>query len=343
MCEFLKDENQCKKKCMYGNYCNKHKKNYLVKDNIIIYERFTNKSSDYLKGDIISTLKTKNKKCYLTLEKNKKKDYYFDAIVNFIDSFKKYNDKDIIKIQSIIRRKNINNNTNLRGKGYLNRKLCNNEEDFFTYESKEDIDDIYFISYTDEKNLTWGFDVRSFNKLLQFDCKNPYTRENFPDNFILKAKTVTKILKNKNLKLNHNSEIAKERKNNIKQLTVDLFSEIEISGYDCNIQWFLDLDIRHLKKLYKILEDIWNYRAQLSQEVKNNIVPPNGIIFNTPIYDINRITIRRELQELIINDASKFKTAVTQSDKNLGFMYFLIGLGHVSRDCYLTYSWLING
>ena len=343
MCEFLKDENQCKKKCMYGNYCNKHKKNYLVKDNIIIYERFTKKSSDYLKCDILSTLKIKNKKHYATLEKNKKKEYYFDAIVHFIESFKKYNDKDIINIQSIIRRKNINNNTKLRGKGYLNRKLCNNEEDFFTYESKEDIEDNYFISYTDGKNLTWGFDVRSFNKLLQFDCKNPYTRENFPNDFILKAKMVTKILKNKNLKLNHNSDIAKERKNNIKQLTVDLFSEIEISGYDCNIQWFLDLDIRNLKKLYKILEDIWNYRAQLSQEVKNNIVPPNGIIFNTPVHNVERINNKRELQELIINDASKFKNAVTQSDKNLGFMYFLIGLGNVSRECYLTYSWLING
>ena len=343
MCEFLKDENQCKKKCMYGNYCNKHKKNYLVKDNIIIYERFTNKSSDYLKGDIISTLKTKNKKHYLTLEKNKKKEYYFDVIVNFIDSFKKYNDKDIIKIQSIIRRKNINNNTNLRGKGYLNRKLCNNEEDFFTYVPKEDIEDIYFISYTDENNLTWCFDIRSFNKLFQFDCKNPYTRENFPDNFILQAIKVTNILKGKNLKLNHNSEIAKERKNNIKQLTVDLFSEIEISGYDCNIQWFLDLDIRHLKKLYKTLEDIWNYRAQLSQEVKNNIVPPNGIIFNTPVHNVDRINNKRELQELIINDVSKFKTAVTLSDKNLGFMYFLIGLGHVSPPCYISYSWLITG
>ena len=180
MCEFLKDENQCKKKCIYGNYCNKHKRNYLVKDNEIIYERFTNKYSDYLKYDIINTLKIKNKKHYLTLDKNKNKEYYFDAIVNFIDSFKKYNKKDIIKIQSNIRRKNINNNTDLRGKGYLNRMLCNNEEDFFTYESKQAIEDIYFISYTDENNLTWCFDVRSFNKLFQFDSKNPYTRENFP-------------------------------------------------------------------------------------------------------------------------------------------------------------------
>ena len=122
MCEFLKDENHCKKKCMYGNYCNKHKRNYLVEDNIINYERFTNKLSDYLIRDILNTLKIKDKK-FLTLDKNKKKPYYFDAIVNFINSLKKYNTKDIIKIQSNIRRKNIHNNTILRGKGFFNRKL----------------------------------------------------------------------------------------------------------------------------------------------------------------------------------------------------------------------------
>ena len=38
-----------------------------------------------------------------------------------------------------------------------------------------------------------------------------------------------------------------------------------------------------LKHLYKELEDIWNYRSQLSQQMKRNICPPNADIFNTPI------------------------------------------------------------
>ena len=37
-----------------------------------------------------------------------------------------------------------------------------------------------------------------------------------------------------------------------------------------------------------------------------------------------RMSNRRELQK-IINDVSKFKTAVTPDDKRLGFMYFLMG------------------
>ena len=44
---------------------------------------------------------------------------------------------------------------------------------------------------------------------------------------------------------------------------------------------------------------------------------------------------------LIINDVSKFKNAVTNGDKTLGFMYFLVGLSHVSADCWNTYYHLL--
>ena len=56
------------------------------------------------------------------------------------------------------------------------------------------------------------------------------------------------MLKKRNMKLNYNADIVKERKANIKQMTVDLFSEIEISGYDCSINWFLHLNIIKLQK-----------------------------------------------------------------------------------------------
>ena len=46
-----------------------------------------------------------------------------------------------------------------------------------------------------------------------------------------------------------------------------------------------------------------------------------------------RMSNRRELQEIIINDVSKFKTAVTPDDKRLGFMYFLMGLSFISPGC----------
>ena len=45
-----------------------------------------------------------------------------------------------------------------------------------------------------------------------------------------------------------------------------IYSYIEQSGYTCQIEWFTNLSIRRLKKLYKQLEDIWNYRSQLSNQ-----------------------------------------------------------------------------
>lgn len=340
MCDFICNGEKCNKHKKYGNYCCKHKRLYLVKDNNIIIDRFTCVPSDYLKNDLVVSI------CKITKQKyprDKKKDYYFKLYVDTIEKLKKYNQNDIIKIQSNIRRKLLLRNIYLRGKGYLHRNLCNNNEDFFTYESKENIDNDYFISYTDKNNFTWCFDIRSINKLKEYNQGNPYTRDTFPESFFKNVDELTIRLKNKNKRIDLNSEIIQERKNNIKHITVDLFSEIEICGYDCNINWFLDLNIILLKKLYKILEDIWNYRANLSQEAKNNIVPPNGIIFNKSMHYIDRLRNKRELQEIIINDVAKFKTAVNHGDKVTGFMYFLMGLGHVSHQCYNTYPWLLTG
>jgi len=339
MCEYIQNEKQCSGKKCYGNYCKKHKRLYLLhKNENIIFERFTYKESDYLKKDLMLVLKNNKVK----INKSAKKEEYFKETIKLINSLKNHDSENIIKIQKLFRNKLIKNNIKLRGIGFIDRSICNNNEDFFTYDEKENILDEYFISYTDKNSLTWCFDVRSVNKLLELEDKNPYTREQLPQDFLTNANKITHMLKVRNLKLNYNSDIVKERKANIKQMTVDLFSEIEISGYDCSINWFLNLNSAKLKKLYKVLEDIWNYRAMLTQEVKNNIVPPNGIIFNKPIHQVDRMSSRRELQQLLLNDVSKFKTAVTPGDKNLGFMYFLIGLAHVSTECYSSYWWLIN-
>ena len=52
---------KCNSKNKYGEYCYKHRKYFLCnKDDVIIHKYFTNKESDYLKKDIITTLKKYN-------------------------------------------------------------------------------------------------------------------------------------------------------------------------------------------------------------------------------------------------------------------------------------------
>ena len=76
--------------------------------------------------------------------------------------------------------------------------------------------------------------------------------------------------------------------------------------------------------------------------MKSRISPPNGIAFNIPINEVNIIMSRIQLQEIILNEVMKFNNAITNEDKKLGLMYFLLGMGIVSRDCYEAHQWIIH-
>ena len=119
-------------------------------------------------------------------------------IQEFINRYRDYETKidSIIKIQSFIRRFLVNR----RG----NRLLCNNEEDFYTYELLSDIDPIYFYTYKDTKDIFWGFDIRSFHKLIELNYPNPYTTEEIPQYIIDDVKK--KIAKNAESVLNSDTE-----------------------------------------------------------------------------------------------------------------------------------------
>ena len=47
-----------------------------------------------------------------------------------------------------------------------------------------------------------------------------------------------------------------------------------------------------------------------------------------------------ELLEIIANELSKILHARTPSDMNLGFMYFIMGLSMVSRECLVIHPWV---
>ena len=113
---------------------------------------------------------------------------------------------------------------------------------------------------------------------------------------------------------------------------------MELVGHSCNVEWILDLSSSKLKRLYRELEDIWNYRANLSEEIKKSIVHPDGRLCVMPIYDYNNCSTRVELQEILANELLKICNAPNQGNMSLGFMYFIIALSHVSRPCFMTHS-----
>jgi len=272
----------------------------------------------------------------LKLEKMNKKNL-FEKIKLYIQNIDRYyeieNDQRIIVIQALYRGNKIR---------YKNKEFkCNNDEDFYTYEELKDIPPKYFYSYTDAKKFRWGFDIRSLDKLLNMNYPNPYTTEPIPQNVIFEVRNKIEEIKKEDNYEDLTDTIIRERKDAIKQKVVDLFSCIEQSGYTCQIDWFTNLSLRRLKTLYKNLEDIWNYRSQLSIAMKRKICPPNADIFRTPMIEVMNYSCKEDLQELILHEVMKFINAESDSDRKLGFMYFLIAFGMVSPQCYHAHNWLI--
>jgi len=337
-CKFIdpkkdESENTCLLKCRYGEYCYKHRRNHLIKENMIDINNFTGLSKDYLKSDILYYQKNKMRDKSIIKSKNE----LFDKIKYHINLLKSYdsveNYKNIILVQSLARAKIVRQkNENIK---------CNNDEDFYTYDELTDIEPKYFYSYKDKGGIRWGFDIRSLDKLLQMGYPNPYTTEQIPSNIILDIKRIMNSLKNENGYEDLTDTIVRDRKETIKQKIVDLFSFIEQSGYTCLVEWFTSLSVRRLKELYRQIEDIWNYRSQLSHQMKRNICPPNADIFRTPMIEVMNYSCKEDLQELILLEVTKFTQAQTDSDRKLGFMYFLIAFGMVSPQCYHAHvDWL---
>ena len=319
------DYHYCRNKKQYGDFCKKHKRNHLIDvNNYIIHNNFTNKISDYLLKDL-TYYYTHN---INPIKGNHKKQFYFDEVSNYILNLTtNYEISHIINIQKNYRR-------------YLqNRyKKCNNNEDFFTFDKLNKIPSKYFFMYQDLQGFYWGFDIRSLFKLIDFNKLNPYTTEVIPDN-------VLKIIQSKMKKLSKTSSyqdlesiIIKDHKEKIKRNVVDLFSDIEICGWSCQVEWFLSLSIRRLKELYKQLEDLWNYRLRECIDTKKRLSPPDGKLFTTPIINLSDYQTIQDTQELVIHDILKFKNISDASDRKLGYMYFLICLSYVSPECYITHG-----
>jgi len=312
--------------------------------NIINMCNFTGNIKNYLKKDIINTLRFFNTDAVMNgfIKKYNEKSLkckLFDILKYTIHNYYYYinNIESIIKLQRYLKLNFINKYNKL--KGYANKALCKNDEDFLYMTNKNDIDDIYFFSYKDSLNNVWFFDIRSFIKLVNAGNQNPYTRDSIPEYAINNARIIEKYL----IKHKYIEDQQIEVITSVKQQTVDIFSKINQCGYDINIDWFLKLRRNKLKTLYHKLEDIWNYRAQLSIETKKQICPPNGDFCSIPIITVNSINDVQELQSLILNELLKIDNAVQISDKIIGYTYFIMSLSEVCIDCYNNYYWLIYG
>ena len=54
--------------------------------------------------------------------------------------------------------------------------------------------------------------------------------------------------------------------------------DIEATTMYCNPQWFFNLHLNNLRRLYRNLEDLWNYRLEISNEIKSICIDINKYV-----------------------------------------------------------------
>ena len=266
----------------------------------------------YYVRDIKYTLKK------LGLDNSGKKGEVTNRLDIFYKSLRRYqsNIKTIINIQRRFRDKKNKKYLFLKGPGYLDKNVCVNDEDFLTFEHKDEINNDYFISYRDNTGVVFFFDVRSLDKLLKLNKSNPYTTEPFPKT--LKS-NVTKLISNlkkdgtfvehEDSKLTED-QIYKARVVNIFQ-TID---ELDIVAGGANPNWFLDLNFKKIKDFYRVIEDIWNYRAELTETRKSELVPTRKILNINPKYIIGIKDVSEKISSVKNYLLNEMEEMITSSD-----------------------------
>jgi len=232
----------------------------------------------------------------------------------------------------------------LRGQNVNTLDGLTNDEDFFSFDKLESIDKEYVFTIQESK-FTYGFDIRSFKKLMETSLKNPYTMCEFTQEIKDRYQKRIDQLKNKNISLEYEIEEPLTPEQEFYQKVLGIFmkmDELNVVASGTNPNWFLDLSTNQLKKMYRVLEDIWNFRSQMTQDQKNNIVPGNNI-FRYPILWFLNIHDKEKIQLLLLKEMEKLiSSADNTNDKITGCYYILISMTEVNPIMANELPWLIQ-
>ena len=121
-----------------------------------------------------------------------------------------------------------------------------------------------------------------------------------------------------------------------------LFQKIDELGNYSDPKWFLSLNRHQTVKFIRELIDIWSYRAQLSDEVKCNILPPHGqFLVNTHLHFLQLEQNILCLKKIIVSMIDKLVTnGVDRDSKALGAYYILGALTLVNHEAAMALPWL---
>jgi len=259
-----------------------------------------------------------------------------------------------IKIQRVFRGTIERLYIKIHGPAVKNRALCTNDSDCVTMDELSKLPFDQFYSFRDNDQFIYGFNLTSIYTLRKqkpnniklrnpLSVLNPYNRNEIPDEVFIELDNLIKLSKilKKSIVLEFVEEMKLSDEKLIEHKALTLFQNIDALGNYSEHTWFMSLSKMRLCKLVRELMDIWNYRAQITAEIKRNICPPNGDPFRNTLTSLIMEDSIQTTRELTLEVLDKFVTSgIDQDSKCLGAYYVLGALTLVNDNAAVALPWL---
>ena len=234
-----------------------------------------------------------------------------------------------------------------RGWNMRRRSKPNNIDDCGTLEKLLEIPIEYYIQYQDPIDKLWyGFDIRTLESIIASKHPvNPYNTKDLKSNEKLMANYSHKklFILDTNRKMSHDSPKLTENQK-FSQFVVRVFQKFDELGQYTDTEWFTTLSIEQLKQFYHLANDMFDYRAQLTDEMKKNIVK-NGLIFHNFKSTLSKFKNihTRILQVEILREMERvIDEGIDKEYKILGMNLILSALVEVSHRASLALPHLVQ-
>jgi hypothetical protein len=281
----------------------------------------------------------------------------------------------IVRLQRIFRSFISNKYRTLCGPGYLHTTECVNDTDFYTFDKLSNIRPIELFTYQDNDDKIYGFHIASIFHLIISsypNITNPYNRSVIPSRVIKNVyeKLIygTLLGFRVSVKLDDNGDddtiidsgvgggvggggvgdvgsVTLTREKQEELFIVDLFQHINTLGNYSDSEWFIVLQRAELIRFIRNIHDIWYYRANLTQEMKERICPPSGnpfVLHNAQV-NLNVLTLLTdpEIRTICVSIIDRMvRRGVSREDQCLGAFYVLATLTIVNQDARNAMPWL---
>ena len=226
-----------------------------------------------------------------------------------------------------------------------------NQTDIYTLDATSSIPMLYRWSYVDSNGHLWLFDIRSLSMTRAQDSQegllNPYTREAISEKWVSHFQERCAWLRKKKYCLVHTSDTEMTPEQLWHQKILDVTMKYDVLGYHTCLNWFEELGTSNLILFYRELFELWYYRLNLSNEIKELVVPNwirgDRMLFKWAPSEIQFRTEKKWLQKTLLEILDRLvSSAQLKEHKILGALYGMTAFAIISPRVRQHYPWLVE-